>query len=218
MRIVKILSYLDKIILQNKIIFLIFFFLYLLFSFSVIDQYYNVLNNPDLYRYFLGDGDAHIRKIYNIDQELNLNKIHKSTFYSNNYYIFSLIILKFLKVFFVYNYSLVGISAVIVNLLSIFFICVYGYLTCFNISKSKIFSLGIILLLWHAELITFALRIYPDILQLVLMFAAVYYATSQHKFNWLLSFVFCGLAFGVKAQGLLISVYLLTLFFFYGTF
>jgi len=214
MKINKILSYLDKITLQNKIIFLIFFFLYLLFSFSIIDQYSNVLNNPDLYRYFLGDGASHIARIDKIDKELNLNRIHPATYYFNNYYIFPATLLKFLKVFFGYNYSLAGISAVIVNLLSIFFICVYGYLICFNISKSKIFSLGIILLIWHGDLIKYALRIYPDILQLAFMFAAVYYATSQHKFNWLLSFVFCGLAFGVKAQGLLITVYLLTLFFF----
>ena len=46
------------------------------------------------------------------------------------------------------------------------------------------------------------------------MFVAIYFATSKQKFNWLLSFIFCGLAFGVKAQGLLIFIYCISLFFF----
>ena len=213
MKISKILRYLDQTIFQNKNIFIIFFFIYILFCFSIIDQYSTVLSNPDLYRYFLGDGASHIGKIWEVDNKLSFHKIHKSGFYFNNYYIFPVPILKFLKIFFAYNYSLVGISAVIVNLISIFVICVFGYLICFNITKSKIFSLGIILLLWHGDLITFALRIYPDILQLALIFLAVYFATLQNNFKWLFSFVFCGLAFGVKAQGLLIFIYLIILFF-----
>ena len=214
----KIFSYLDKIDLDNKYIFSIFFFFYILFCFSTIDQFSNILSYPDFYETFLGDGFANIRKINEIDYKLNFQKIHGSFLYSNNYYIFSVTILKFLKIFYGYSYSLVGISALIVNLISIFSICVFGYLICFNFSKSKLFSLGIISLLWHPDLIIYALQIYPDILQLALIIPAVYFVTLQHKFSWFLSFFLCGLAFGVKAQGLFIFIYLITFFFIYELF
>ena len=209
----EILNRSNKFNFDNKIILILFSFTYIIFSFYIIDQYSNILSYFDLYRHFLGDGDAHISKIYKIDQKLNLHKIHDTTLYNNNYYIFSLSILKFLKIFPGYNYSLVGMSAVIINLLSIFIICVTGYLICFNISKSKIFSFGIILLLWNADLIRLSLSIYPDILQLAFIFLATYFITLDSKYKWFLSFIFCGLAFGVKAQGLLIFLYLITFYF-----
>ena len=211
----KIIGYLDKINLNNKHIFFIFLFFFILFCFSIIDQYSNILSYPDLYMSFLGDGSSHIKIIDRFDNKLNFHRLHQAILYFNNYYIFSATILKFLKIFFGDSYSLVGISAVIVNLISIFSICVFGYLISFNFTKSKLFAIGMILLLWNVDLIRFALRIYPDILQLALIFVAVYFATLQNKFSWFLSFIFCGLAFGVKAQGLLIFIYLITFFFIY---
>ena len=42
---------------------------------------------------------------------------------------------------------------------------------------------------------------------------ATYFITLDSKYKWFLSFIFCGLAFGVKAQGLLIFLYLITFYF-----
>mgnify|MGYP001344444244 FL=1 len=100
----EILNRSNKFNFDNKIILILFSFTYIIFSFYIIDQYSNILSYFDLYRHFLGDGDAHISKIYKIDQKLNLHKIHDTTLYNNNYYIFSLSILKFLKIFLGYNY------------------------------------------------------------------------------------------------------------------
>jgi len=201
-----------KNLFSNKIILLTYTLAYLLFCFYVIDQYSNVLGYPDLYRYFLGDGEYHLSLIWSLDSNFKLRKIHYADLYYNNYYIFSTSVLKFLKLFPGYDYSSAGISAVITNLISIFVICITGFLICFNLSKSKFFSLGIILLLWNSDLIKFSLDIYPDILQLAFIFLAVYFVTLETKYKYFLSFVFCGLAFGVKAQGLLIFIYLITFF------
>jgi hypothetical protein len=197
---------------SNKIILLTFTLTYLLFCFYIIDQYSNILSYKDLYRYFLGDGDAHIRLIWSLDSNFNLKKIHPADLYYNNYYIFSSLVLKFLKFFPGYDYSSAGISAIITNLISIYVVCITGFLICFNLSKSKFFSLGIILLVWNSDLIGFSLDIYPDILQLAFIFLAVYFVTLETKYKYFLSFVFCGLAFGVKAQGLLIFIYLIIFF------
>jgi hypothetical protein len=203
---------------NNKIILLTLTFTYLLFCFYVINQYSNILSYPDLYRYFLGDGEYHITLIWGLDSNFNLRKIHPESLYYNNYYIFSSSVLKFLKFFPGYDYSSAGISAIITNLVSSYIICVTGFLICFNLSKSKIFSLGIILLVWNSDLIVFSLRIYPDILQLAFIFLAVYFVTLETKYKYFFSFVFCGLAFGVKAQGLLIFIYLATFYFIYELF
>ena len=197
----------------NKIILLTFTLPYLLFCFYVIDQYSNILSYPDLYRYFLGDGEYHMTLIWGLDSNFNLKKLHLTSLYHNNYYIFSTSVLKFLKFFPGYDYSLPGISAIITNLISIYIICITGFLICFNLSKSKLFSLGIILLVWNSDLIVFSLHIYPDILQLAFIFLAVYFVTLETKYKYFFSFVFCGLAFGVKAQGLLIFIYLATFYF-----
>ena len=200
---------------HNKTILCFFTFAYVIFSIYVINQYSVALGNVDFYRYFFGDGNHHISLINKIDAKLNLNKIHSADLYYNNYYIFSLAILKLLKIFPGSDYTLVGISAVIINLISIYTICIACYLICYNLSKSKFFSIGIVCLLWSFDLLRFSLRIYPDILQLSLIFLSVYFVSTNNKYKWLLSFVFCGLAFGVKAQGLLIFIYLISFYFFY---
>ena len=202
-------------LVHNKTILCFFTFVYVIFSIYIINQYSVALGNVDFYKYFFGDGEYHIRLVNAVDAKLNLNKIHYAGLYYNNYYIFSLAILKLLKIFPGFDYTLVGISAVIINLISIYTICIACYLICYNLSKSKFFSIGIVCLLWSRDLLHFSLRIYPDILQLSLIFLSVYFVTINNKYKWLLSFIFCGLAFGVKAQGLLIFIYLISFYFFY---
>jgi hypothetical protein len=201
--------------INNKSILFFFTFIYIIFSFYIINQYSLALSNVDFYQYFFGDGSAHIYTINKIDINLNLKKIHPSIFYSNNYYIFSVAILKLLKIFPGADYTLVGLSAIIINLISIYTICITCYLICYNLSKSKFFSLAIVLLLWNDDLLIFSLRIYPDVLQLAFIFLAVYFVTLSNKSKWFFAFLFCGLAFGVKAQGLIIFIYLISFYFIY---
>ena len=199
--------------LSNKIILLIFTFFYLLFSFYVINQWAFALNNPDFYSILFPGGEDHIEKIWSIYKKFHLKTINGAKLYFNNYYFFSLLVLKFLSFFPGFDYSYAGISAVIINLISIYTVCILGFLICFNLSKSKFFSLGIILLVWNSSLIGLSVHIYPDILQLAFIFSAVYFITIESKYKWYLSFIFCGLAFGVKAQGLLVFIYLISFYF-----
>ena len=200
-------------IVTNKLLLILFNINFALFCFWVINQYSVALINQDFYSFFFMDGEWHINLIDKIDNELNFQKIHSAKLYFNNYYLFSLGILNILKLLPGYDYTLVGLSAVIINLLSIYIICISGYLFCFKLTKSKTFSLGLILLLWNADLIWFGLRIYPDILQLALIFLSFCFIFLNTKYKWFLSFVFCGLAFGTKAQGLLIFIYLISYYF-----
>ena len=200
---------------NNKTILCFFTFAYVIFSIYIINQFSIILSNVDFYKPYLYDGFYHIQLINLIDKKLNLQKIHYANLYYNNYYIFSLGILKLLKIFPGSDYTLVGLSAVIINLISTYTICIACYFICCNLSKSKFFSIGIVCLLWNYSLLNFSLTIYPDILQLSFIFLSVYFVTINNKYKWLLSFIFCGLAFGVKAQGLLIFIYLISFYFFY---
>ena len=204
------LKFLNEVNISNKSLIIFFSFFFCIFSFYVVNQYSYSLQNKDFLYYLLGDGAYHLSIISDLDNELSFFKLHKSPLYNNNYYIFSLLILKLLKIFPGYDYSTVGLASVIVNLLSIYSICIFGYLICFTLSKSKIFSIGIIFLFWNPDLIFFGLRIYPDILQLSFIMISIYFIISNSKnYNILIAFIFCGLAFGVKAQGFLIFIYLL---------
>lgn len=203
-----------KFYIENKTLAYIFTIFFILFSYFIINQYSIILENRDLYRSFLGDGFAHIRLIAQIDNNLTFNKIHPAELYYNNYYLFSLLILKILKIFPGFSYSTIGLAAVIVNLISTYVISIFSYLVCFNLSKSKILSLSMVLLMWNGDLIEYSLYIYPDILQLAFIFISIYFLTTQYKYKFLLSVIFSGLAFGVKAQGLLIFFYLISYIFF----
>ena len=200
--------------IDNRTITYIFTFFFLIFNFYIINQYSLILENKDFYRSFLGDGVYHIRLIAQIDNNFTFNKIHEADLYHNNYYLFSLLILKILKFFPGFSYSSIGLAAVIINLISTYLIFIFSYLICFNLSKSKLLSLSLVLLLWNGDLIEYALLIYPDILQLAFIFISVYCLTSQYKYKFFLSVIFSGLAFGVKAQGLLIFLFLISYIFF----
>jgi hypothetical protein len=198
---------------NNKGILFFFTFTYVVFSIYTINQYSIALSNVDFYEYFFGDGALHISYINSIDVNLNLKKIHYHPLYNNNYYIFSVAILKLLKIFPGADYTLVGISAVIINLISTYVICITCYLISYNLSKSKFFSLAIVLLLWNNELLFFSFSIYPEVLQLAFIFLAVYFVTLTNESKWFFVFLFCGFAFGVKALGLLIFIYLILFYF-----
>ena len=203
----------NKFILNNNLfIFSIFNICFILFCFYIIDQFSEVLINRDFYRYFLIDGESHINLIWETNKNFNFEKIHYSGLYNNNYYIFSALIYKLFLSFFDNSYSAFGFSAITLNLISIYIIFITSFLICFRFSRSKLLSIGISLLLWNQSLINFSLTIYPDILQLAFIFLSIYFMTLKKNFRWLLSLFFCGLAFGVKAQGLLIFVYLITIY------
>jgi hypothetical protein len=191
---------------------------FLLFSFYIINQYTYALQNTDYYQYLFGDGSYHISLVERLDKNFSLQKLHPHAYYGNNYYLFSLLILKIIKIFPSYDYSSIGLSMIILNLISIYIVLISAYFISHNITKSKLFSLGVALFIWNQDLIYFSLKIYPDILQLAFIFLAVLSLTISNKNKYFWAIFFSGLAFGVKAQGLLIFLYIIFFYLVYELF
>ena len=209
----KVILYYNNYILpkKNKILLFLIVLLFSILSAYILKNYLFALKLYDFYAYTLVDGKTHVNYLYRLVNDFSFDKIHFHEHYFNNYYLASLVILKLIKIF-SFEYYHVGLSFVIINLLSILTILITSYYISLNLSKSWILSIAICLFLWNKEMINISLDIYPDIFQLALMFTSVFFLTTNLKEKYFYSIIFASLSFGVKAQGLLIFVYIMVFY------
>ena len=196
-----------------------FFYVYLIFfcslSINTIYQYSVALNIPDgMYRIIFGDGADHINYLVSSYNGLSLKKIHWAITYGNNYYILPLPVLYIYNFFIKDVYISAGLSLITVNLISLYFCIFFIYKISEILSKSKICATFCVILSFHKEFLFFSFSIYPDTLQFSLLFGSIFFFFSNIKFNYFWAFALAGLSFGTKGQGLLIFIYLITLYFF----
>ena len=93
-----------------------------------------------------------------------------------------------------------------------YLIGIVAYLTCLKISSSILISISLTLFIFCRDFALYSIKIYPDTFQLLFIFIAIYFLVLDTKLKFYFASFFCGLAFGVKGQGVLIFLYIILFF------
>lgn len=200
---------------QNKIALIFFICLILIFSFFFFLNLKIALQFPyNLQRSILGDSFDHIRLLIKFSKELEFYDLHFAKTYSNNYYIFGYPFFLIYNLLFTSEYVASALALATLNCISLSIFFIFFYLTIFNISKNFLISVSTCFFLICFEFFFFTTRIYPDVLQFSLISVSYFYLFSNKANKYLYATIFASLAFGTKAQGLIIFCFILFFHFF----